>query len=189
MNWVYIGIERVAKLRWVIVFLVLFIISLSLINGDIIGVKKLKEITGGVGILDLESSYTPEYAYDILELQGERGREFYRNLLIYQDFIFPVIYTVFWIILIIYLYSKWLNNRKLLASIVIVPLIGGICDLTENILILNMLSAYPEKLYKLAYYSNIFTNIKNISILMSVVLTIISMIVLVSKYIKARIQS
>ena len=188
MSWLYNKAKKLAQVKWIIVFLVLFIISYNLINGQLIGVKKLTEITGGTSILDLQPYYTPQQAYEILQQQGEAGRLFYRDLLIYQDFIFPLIYTFFWLSLLTFLSSKWLKSIKLLHLVTLIPIIGGVSDYTENILILKMLSAYPQKLLNVAYICNIFNIIKYMSMIITMLIIFISIIVLTIQRFQSKIS-
>lgn len=54
--------SRLTKPLSIFILLVLFILSSSLINGTMIGVAKLLEISGGTSILDLLPGYSAEAA-------------------------------------------------------------------------------------------------------------------------------
>lgn len=176
MNFIYNNVKKIATGKWVILLFFLFIVSFTMMNGDIIGEKKMMEYSNGIGILDKEFNYTPEKAYDILDSQGEQGREMYKDLIIYQDFLFPIIYTLFWLSLITYLFSKWFKNEKIIKLISLIPLLGGVFDWLENISILNMLINYPSKAYNLAALANTFTTIKTTIFMINIIIVIIGFI-------------
>ena len=60
-----------------------------IINEKPFGVKKLKEISNGVGIIDLEFNYTVDKVYEILDGLGEEGRAFYYKIIV-LEFIFSI---------------------------------------------------------------------------------------------------
>jgi hypothetical protein len=72
--------ERITPKQRFLLF-ALFLIIGSIIDGDVVGIEKLKEITGGIGMLDMELWYSPAKAYGIFESLGAAGREFYVRLL------------------------------------------------------------------------------------------------------------
>lgn len=63
--------------RKALVILGIFVIIWWLIDFSPIGVARLEEITGGVGILDFETRYSADFAYNWLESMGEAGRNFH----------------------------------------------------------------------------------------------------------------
>jgi hypothetical protein len=130
--------------------------------GKPFGIEQLEEITGGVGALD-EMLYTPESAYEILDKQGEAGREFYKQLLLTTELIFPFIYRMFNVVFIAFLFSKFLPPKNKLNYLCLAPIIGMISDYIENSLILTMLFNYPERLYAIANTASVITIIKWVS--------------------------
>jgi hypothetical protein len=115
-------INKLASLKTLIVLLVLFIISFYIIMGDYIGSAKLIEITGGVGVIDLEFAYSQEFVYSTLEAQGELGRAFYKDILIHLDFIFPLVYSLLFTSTIVFVYNKLTDKKKLLTKLMVFPL-------------------------------------------------------------------
>ncbi len=124
-------LDKLGKPRVTIFLFVTLTLSAILIVGNL-GEGKLKEITGGIGTLDLRVGYTPEQAYEALTLMGEQGRLFYRNLLIRLDLVFPLINTLFWISLITLIYKNILKKKKALYLIALFPINIFVFDITEN---------------------------------------------------------
>lgn len=181
INFVYGKVKKLASWKGIIILTLLFFISLTIINGKPLGVAKLKEYTGGVGILDLERSYTPEQAYRILESQGEIGRQFYKRIIILLDFVFPTIYMIFWSVVINFLFTKWLMAENKMHKFCLVPLLAGLSDYIENILILTMIHYFPKKLYNIAIMANAMTILKGIFTGVSILLIIAGLVGLIQK--------
>jgi len=69
-------VERSTLVRS-LVFTAIFAVLFLLINFSPIGVAGLLEITGGANILDFETAFTHERAFEVLYALGEDGRNFY----------------------------------------------------------------------------------------------------------------
>ena len=128
-----------SNIKMIIVLAVVFIAFLVLMNGNAIGTAKLKSITGGAGILDLEFGYSADKAYHILESQSTEGRQLYRVML-YVDFVFPVVYMMFGVLTTGFLLKQSKIKNKAVHYLIFAPVLAMLCDWTENILILQMIS-------------------------------------------------
>jgi hypothetical protein len=126
---------------------------LVLINGRPFGVTQLKEITGGVGILDLEVIYTPDQAYTLFSAMGEAGRAFDLTRIVPLDMLFPLTYTLFDAIAITWLLHRWLPAGSRWHRLNVVPLVAGIADYCENFGIITMLLAWPVQLADIARFT------------------------------------
>ncbi len=173
-------LDKLGKPRVTIFLFVTLTLSAILIVGNL-GEGKLKEITGGIGTLDLRVGYTPEQAYEALTLMGEQGRLFYRNLLIRLDLVFPLINTLFWISLITLIYKNILKKKKALYLIALFPINIFVFDITENILVLNMLANYPKEMFNIAFTLNIITIVKFMAVTISILLSLIGVFILIVK--------
>jgi hypothetical protein len=156
----YRVVERISSGKWVILFAVLFMIAGSLVTRKPFGIARLEEITGGVGALDVEMFASAEQIYDVLDRQGEAGREFYKRLLLTVELVFPLVYRLFNVVFIAFTFSRWLGPDSKWNKLSLAPLIGMIADYLENALVLTMLFSYPEKLYSVASIVGIVTTIK-----------------------------
>lgn len=181
MDIVYRKIKKISTWKGIIILTLLFFVALFTINGKPLGVAKLKEYTDGVGILDLERTYTPEQAYRILESQGEIGRQFYKRIIILLDFVFPTIYMIFWSVIINFLFTRWLTTENKMHKLCLVPLLAGISDYIENVLILTMIHYFPQKLYNIAVLANVMTILKGIFSGLSIFLIIAGVVGLIRK--------
>jgi hypothetical protein len=168
-------LDKISKGKIVLIFLAFFILMSIIINGKPFGVKKLKEISGGVGILDLEFNYTVDEAYDILDGLGEKGRVFYYKI-IFLDFIFPLSYLLF----LLFCINYFLIKIKILPKILLIfPLIVLLSDYTENICNIILLSNYPERLVKLVQFENIVCMIKFIGMFVCYFIILVEIIIFI----------
>lgn len=124
-----------------------------LINGRPFGIAALKSITGGVGILDMETLYSPDQAYAHLAAMGEAGRAFALTHIIPLDLILPAVYALAYALAVTWLLHRWLPEGSRWHRLNVVPLIGGICDYCENFGIIAMLLAWPQELYGVASFT------------------------------------
>ena len=157
LNMLYDMVKRHASPKAIWVTLACFVLSLALINGKPFGVAQLKAMTGGVGILDMEMGYSPQKAYDHLTALGEAGRAFHLHYIVPQDFIFPAIYSIFYVLTTTFLFRKLFAEHHALQKLSLLTLLGGLADYCENLCIVTMLLDYPAQHATLANIANVLT--------------------------------
>ncbi len=121
---------------------------------------RLMAVTGGVGPLDLNLTYSGAQAVDTLAAMGAEGRALYRNIEIMADFIYPVAYTLFFGLLISWLFQKGLAPESRLRAWNVLPLGGFVFDVLENTSILLMINQFPAVSPALASVAGVFTLVK-----------------------------
>ncbi len=152
-----------------------FIALLWLIDFSPIGVAGLKELTGGIGILDYESRYTADYAYAFLESMTEAGRAFHLTRIMPFDIIYPPSLAFFmfsWLSLII---KKNSEDDSPARFILILPFIYLLLDYIENIGITSMLINYPVRLDSICVATGIVTSVKKAVVLLIIIMFIIQL--------------
>ena len=180
IDFLYRMVKKTSGFKWVATFGVLFMVAGYLNVGRPFGIAQLDEITNGVGTLD-EMLYNAESAYRVMDQQSEAGREFYRRLLLTTELVFPLVYRAFNIILISFIFNRWLSPESKLNKLCLLPVVGMIADYCENTLVLTMLFNYPERLYGVAATASIVTAIKWLSNLTDWLLIIVGLFGLVLK--------
>ena len=105
------------------------------------------------GLMDLSFGFTPEKGYSIIESYGEKGREVYFFVESFVDILYPIAYTIAFILLISFLFKKNGWNQKL-GMLNILPILGMIFDMFENFGIIQMLRAFPEKVDSWATFAS-----------------------------------
>jgi len=183
------SLKKIASLRAIGIFLLLSLISITLINGKPYGVAKLREITGGVGIPDIEmTGYSPQRVYDILMAQGEVGRAFYLHFIVPQDFPFPLFYALFYAATLTYLAQRLFPGDSRWQQIGLMGLSAGLADWMENLCLLPLLLSYPQRLDVLAMIACIFTILKTILVVTNMVAIVIGLGWLLVKFVREKMQ-
>ena len=120
----------------------------------------IEEHSGGLPILDMRRSYTPDDAYDLFTALGVEGRRAYLTLHLVPDMLFPIGYA-----LVFAFISAWFMVRLLpldhpLQWLILLPLISGLADLLENLLLVIANLAYPGRIDWMVQFAHLLTWVK-----------------------------
>lgn len=121
---------------------------------------KLQAASGGTGPVDLQLFYTPEKVYSMIASYGESGRASYRTFELTGDIVYPIVYTLFFAVMITWLFQRGFAAGSPMQKLNVVPLGVWLFDLFENLGIVAMLSAYPATPAGLAWLAAACTLIK-----------------------------
>jgi len=141
-------LTNLATGRLVMVFLSLLIV---------INVFALPVIYPRFETLDIQSSYSPEKAYQLIDSYGEEGRQYYALIELTLDVIYPLVSALLFSSLTIYIFRRVFPPNSFWQKL---PLLGPIVmaiDYLENTGIVVMLLSYPRRLDIVAQAANIFT--------------------------------
>jgi len=116
--------------------------------------------SGGIPILDMRLSYTPQEAYQLFTALGAAGRQAYRILHLVPDTLFPIGYS-----LLFAFTGAWFSVRLFpldhpLQWLSLTPLISGLADILENLSLVISGLAYPRRMDWLAQVAALLTKIK-----------------------------
>lgn len=120
----------------------------------------MKGGAGEMGPLDLQLFFTPAKAYQMVASYGESGRAFYRITELTLDIIYPIVYTLFFSLLITWLFRKGFPADSRMQRLNVVPFGAWLFDLLENLGIVGMLSIFPSTPALLAWATAFFTLVK-----------------------------
>ena len=146
-----------------------FGLMLYLIDFSPIGVAGLLKVSGGTNILDFETRYTADFAYNLLKSMGEAGRDFYLTKVMVLDIFFPPSLMLFMFCWVSLLLKRVTNSGNKLRYVIILPLIYLLLDYTENIEITAMLINYPARLATICITTGIITSIKKTTVLICLI--------------------
>jgi hypothetical protein len=118
--------------------------------------------------LDLQFSYSPEKAYELLAQFSSEDLKLYRIMELTADIIYPIIYGVFFSLILFKL-----SKNIIFASI---PLLAILADIIENTGIVILISSLPNQLSAIASITSIFTSLKWILIISSILLILVLMV-------------
>ncbi|WP_293747593.1 hypothetical protein [uncultured Paraglaciecola sp.] len=142
---------RVAHIRLILVMCVIYLIFPLYLLPNIIN-------SGSVGPLDLLFWYNHDTLYQMLTSYGETIRSRYIIGLFTADLAYPIYYGTLLALIFALVFKKLAIpfSRK----IIFIPYIAVLFDLTENSLLIYLLSSYPNKHSNIADLAGYVTAIK-----------------------------
>lgn len=152
------GFKKFANKKYIVPVLLCFIALLFLIERGPFGSLRIKELSGGAGILDMRFGYSGAEAYSLLDKIGELGRNTYIRFL-GLDFLFTLVYMLLQSLLITSLVAK----AKLSArweKLNLLPLARCLLDIGENLILIFLLMNYPVRLTTLVTAASVITAVK-----------------------------
>jgi hypothetical protein len=146
-------LKRHATGRNVIVFFLLSAIFMF-------GVMPAAGARIGAAPLDLRLTYTAAEAFEAVAAYGEAGRAAYLLTQLTLDIAYPVVYTLFFGLLIAWLFRKGLPAESRLHRLNAVPLGAFAFDILENLSVAALLGAYPARPAVVGALAGAFTLLK-----------------------------
>ena len=110
--------------------------------------------------LDLMFFYTPEQAFEMMDRYGEAGRSVYLRIELTADIIYPIIYTLFFGLLLSWLFQRGFKQDSPMQKWNIMPVGSFVFDLLENVGIVSMLTMYPSQPAIMAWITMLFGSLK-----------------------------
>jgi hypothetical protein len=149
-------------------FFNLFVLPMAeaLIKGD----------AGGPGPLDLRFFTLPAKTFEIIGQYGEYNRVFYRNVELTADILYPIVYTLFFSLLISWLFQRGFASTSKMQKWNVLPFGAWLFDLLENIGIVILLAVYPSTPVILALMTTLLTMVKWVFAGGSMVLLVIGLV-------------
>jgi hypothetical protein len=126
--------------------------------------------------LDLMFFYTPDQAFAMIEKYGPAGRDLYTKIELTADIIYPVIYTLFYGLLLSWLFQRGFKPDSPMQRYNVVIVGAWFFDLLENIGIVSMLSMYPSQPAALAWLTMIFGSLKWVAFLVTLALVLFGLV-------------
>lgn len=129
---------------WVILLVLFSFILLIVVSTAFLEPLMDPALVGAVS-LDAPSFLTPEQAYAAVDSFGDVGRTQSAWFHMTWDFIVPVVYTLFFCLLISWLFMRGFKLESNLQQLNLFPIVGGAFDIMENIWITTMIVVYPAQ--------------------------------------------
>lgn len=126
--------------------------------------------------LDLMFFYTPEKAFAMLEKYGEAGRALYMKIELTADIIYPIIYTLFYGMLLSWLMQRAYKSESKMQKLNAMPVGAWFFDLLENIGIVSMLAMYPTQPSILAWLTMVAGLVKWLFAIGSILLSLFGLV-------------
>ena len=110
--------------------------------------------------LDLMFFYTPQQAFEMMDRYGEAGRSVYWKIELTADIIYPIIYTLFYGLLLSWLFQRAFKADSIMQKWNVMPFGAWIFDMLENVGIVSMLMMYPSQPEIMAWLTMLFGSMK-----------------------------
>lgn len=110
--------------------------------------------------LDLMFFYTPQQAFDMIKKYGPEGRAIYTKIELSADIIYPIIYTLFFALLISWLFQRGFKPDSPMQKWNVMPMGAWFFDLLENVGAISMVAVYPSQPAILAWITMLIGLIK-----------------------------
>jgi hypothetical protein len=178
------ALRRGATGRNILILLVLFLLF-NMVLLPMAGAR-IESLSGGIGPLDLRFTYSPAEAYSALAAYGRAGRLFYLIIELTADLVYPIIYTLFFSLALTFLFQRGLPPAHPLQRAGLVPLAGLLFDLLENAGLALLLLVYPQELPAVAAVTAIFTLVKWLLALTTLLLMLAGIATLVRRRRRSR---
>lgn len=124
-------------------------------------IPKLMAFSGGKKIIDMmPGGYNAGFVVDLLDSLGEEGRSFYLTRQLPLDFIYPAAFAVTYALVFLFLLRKINRQDSVSKFIALLPVIAGLADYLENIIIIAMLKTYPDISERLVQFSSSVSIVK-----------------------------
>jgi hypothetical protein len=126
--------------------------------------------------LDLMFFYTPDQAFAMIEKYGQAGRDLYMKIELTADIIYPIIYTLFYGLLLSWLFQRGFKSDSKMQKYNVMPVGAWFFDMLENLGIVSMLAMYPAQPAAMAWLTMIFGSIKWAFFLVTIGLTLYGLV-------------
>jgi len=151
-------LRRMAKGWVVLLFLVLFILTTSVVFPFFANLLDIPD--EGVESIDTKMYYSPAELYDMMEAYGEVGRRGYAQSHLTADLIFPLVYSFFFGTAISFTFLRAFPAESGFQMLNLVPFGLFAFDLLENTLLVILLLSFPAQLTVLAFAAGVVTAVK-----------------------------
>jgi len=146
-----------------------------------IGKFFLADIPAETPVLDVQSGYTVEEAYETITIFADKGRLVYLRNLLTIDIILPILYGLAFSSLIELLFF-WLKVESPWERIgVMIPWLAAFSDVFENLTISGLIFMYPQQIPLLAQIANVFSVGKSYLLSATIILIGIQLVWLAGK--------
>lgn len=151
-------IERLAQRTPILIMLGLFLLFTLVIFPILTG--QIIRLSGGVGLIDGEFSYSPDKVYQMIAAYGEQGRPLVGITTLTADLLYPVIYALFFSLLLIFTFRRFVRAESPFQGLVFLPFVTMLADYLENACLLVMVASFPARLDGVAQFASLFTSLK-----------------------------
>ena len=136
----------------------------------------MKSGTGLEQPLDLMFFSTPDKTFAMIERYGDSTRNFYRNVELTADILYPIIYLFAFGLMISWLFERGFASGSSMRKWNVMPVGAFIFDMLENLTIVTLLSIFPNQPIILGWLLFLFTTVKWLFAFTSIALILLGLV-------------
>ncbi|WP_169728005.1 hypothetical protein [Adhaeribacter aquaticus] len=136
--------------------------------------------------LDIRLSYSLKEVLDEFDKLGLEGRKLYKYMVVQIDLIYPVMYGLFFILVLAFLLKNLFNTHSKYILFSLIPAFGVAFDYLENLNTIKLLNTYPHLSAQDVAWGELMTRMKHGILFFSIGLTVFLALVLLVKKIMQR---
>jgi hypothetical protein len=161
--------------RWVLIMLAADLLMMGYIMPLAAGLMAFAA-NNSVLPLDLMFFYTPDEAFAMIDKYAEAGRSIYLKIELSADIIYPIIYTLFYGLLLSWIFQRAFKSSSAVQKLNVMPVGAWFFDMLENAGIVSMLAMYRSKPAIMAWLTMIFGSLKWGFAILSIGLALVGLI-------------
>lgn len=177
----FTSVSRLLRLtsqrRWLVL---LSIVETLLVGAVVREVGRISDVSDGGGILDAETGYSHSFVVTLFDSYGQQGRDFYRNLQLW-DLAHPFVYSL---LLASLLFLAFRRTRW--EWVALLPFAIGALDYIENAFLWVIIATYPEIDPTVVSIASVLSTFKFVSYLPTTVAAVAAIAVAVRRQVRKR---
>jgi hypothetical protein len=165
--------------KWANGWIVLLFVALDMFFAGFVMPLMGRLMKSGTGLeqpLDLMIFATPDKIFNMIEMYGDSTRMFYRTVELTADIAYPIVYTLAFGLLISWLFKRGFAPNSNMRKWNVAPVFAFVFDMLENLNIVTLLSIFPSTPVILGWTLFVFTTIKWLFAVVSIVLILIGLV-------------
>lgn len=182
MNKIYDGLKKLTTGRniWIFGLLALTLSTVMLVIRIPDGLAGLMGYSGQPGMFapDAAAFSGPDKVYSILADYGDTGRKVYTFNSLLFDLAYPVSYALFLATAFTAVLGRLLPATSPWQKLSLIPLLGGLFDLLENISFYSLIANFPKRISWLETLASILTAAKGLITYGSVLVLLVCLVLM-----------
>lgn len=126
--------------------LLLFVLTMAVyLLMLLVTIPRVQNYAPDTALFDLSpAGYSHAQAMTLLESLGHDGRQLYLFPQLALDFVYPGLFAICFSLMLVWVYSKRVRSDSKVLYLAVLPALGGLFDYIENILIIRMITTFPD---------------------------------------------
>ncbi|MEZ5277487.1 MAG: hypothetical protein R3F07_13990 [Opitutaceae bacterium] len=163
-------------LGWFVVTMAVYLVMLG------ITIPRVQRFAPESTLFNLSpTGYSRQEALSLLESLGPEGRSAYLFPQLVLDFVYPGLFAVCFSLMFVWLYSRRFRPDSGFLYLALLPMLAGLFDYGENLLIIRMITEFPNVSRKLIAAANVFRMLKSAFSTASFLLLMVGFVLLLKK--------